>query len=54
MYKELGKAVKLPVLETMPEDKQPRPVWLPTAFRLMPPEGGSARFARVARIKLSR
>jgi hypothetical protein len=54
VYKVLGKAVKLPVIETMTEDKQARPVWLPTAFRLLPPEGGSGRFARVARIKLSR
>jgi len=54
VYKELGKAVKLPVLEAMTEDKQPRPVWLPTVLRLLPPEGGSGRFARVARIKLSR
>jgi hypothetical protein len=54
VYKALGKAVKLPVIETLAEGKQPRPVWMPTAFRLLPPEGGSGRFARVARIKLSR
>jgi hypothetical protein len=54
VYKALGKAVKLPVVETLDETKQARPVWLPTAFRLLPPEGGSGRFARVARIKLSK
>jgi hypothetical protein len=53
-YKALGKAVKLPVIEAMADAKQARPVWMPTAFRLLPPEGGSGRFARVARIKLSR
>jgi hypothetical protein len=53
IYKALGKGVKLQVLEKLSEEKQTRPVWLPTAFRLMPPEGGSSRFARVARIKLS-
>lgn len=53
VYKALGKGVKLPLLEKLNDEKQPKPVWLPTAFRLMPPEGGSSRFARVARIKLS-
>ena len=54
MYKALGKALKLPVVEKLDETKQARPVWMPAAFRLLPPEGGSGRFARVARIKLSR
>ncbi len=52
-YKALGKGVKLPVVEGLDEQKQPRPVWMPASFRLLPPEGGSGRFARVARIKLS-
>jgi SpoVK/Ycf46/Vps4 family AAA+-type ATPase len=53
-YKALGKGVKLPLLEKLDEQKQPRPVWMPAAFKLLPPDGGSGRFARVARIKLSR
>jgi SpoVK/Ycf46/Vps4 family AAA+-type ATPase len=53
-YKERGKTMKLPVVENLGDDKQARPVWMPAAIRLLPPEGGSSRFARVARIKLSR
>lgn len=53
-YKQLGKTIKLPVVENLGDDKQPRPVWMPASIRLLPPEGGSSRFARVARIKLSR
>jgi hypothetical protein len=53
-YKEIGKGLKLPVVEELKEGKQPRPIWMPAAFRLLPPAGGSSRFARVARIKLSR
>jgi ATP-dependent 26S proteasome regulatory subunit len=53
-YKERGKTMKLPVVEKLGETKQARPVWMPAAIRLLPPEGGSSRFARVARIKLSR
>src|SRR5262245_45582123 len=53
-YKEIGKGLKLPVVEELKEGKQPRPIWMPAAFRLLPPVGGSSRFARVARIKLSR
>jgi SpoVK/Ycf46/Vps4 family AAA+-type ATPase len=54
LYKTLGKSLKLPVLEALGETKQSRPVWLPAAFRLTPPTGGTGRFARVTRIKLSR
>ena len=54
VYKSLGKALKLPVVEKLADEKQARPVWLPAAFRLLPPPGGSSRFARVARIKLSK
>jgi hypothetical protein len=53
-YKEIGKVLKLPVVEELGEGKQPRPIWMPASIRLMPPAGGSSRFARVARIKLSR
>src|SRR5262249_7285595 len=53
-YKERGKTMKLPVVEKLVDEKQVRPVWMPAAIRLLPPEGGSSRFARVARIKLSR
>ena len=53
-YKELGKVQKLPIVEKLEDAKHPRPVWMPAGFRLVPPQGGSSRFARVARIKLSR
>lgn len=45
---------KLPQLKELPEDKIPRPGFLPTCFRDLPPDGGSGRLSRVARIKLSR
>lgn len=44
----------LPVLEAMPDDKLDKPAWLPMTLRLVPPPGGSAKFARLARIKLGR
>ena len=53
-YKELGKGLKLPIITELGEGKQSRPVWMPAALRLIPLPGGNARFARVARIKLSR
>ncbi|MGE5195399.1 MAG: AAA family ATPase [Deltaproteobacteria bacterium] len=53
-YKAMAKGLKLPVVTELGEGKQPRPVWMPAAFRLLPLAGGSSRFARVARIKLSR
>lgn len=53
-YKDLGKGMKLPVGEKVGDEKQARPIWMPAGFRLLPPAGGSSRFARVARIKLSR
>ncbi|MBS0265457.1 MAG: hypothetical protein JSS02_26220, partial [Planctomycetes bacterium] len=53
-YKALGKGVKLPLLEKLDEEKQSRPVWLPTAFKLIPSKDASGRFARVARIKFSK
>jgi len=54
VYKALGKGLKLPVIEKLDDAKQSRPVWLPATIRLLPPTGGTGRFARVARIKLSR
>ena len=54
VYKSLGKGLKLPIVEKLDDAKQPRPVWLPATIRLLPPAGGTGRFARVARIKLSK
>lgn len=54
LYKSLGKGLKLPIVEQLSDDKQSRPVWLPATIRLLPPAGGTGRFARVARIKLSK
>lgn len=45
---------QLPVLEKIEEDKVSKPMWLPTTLRLLPPQGGSGRLARVARIKLGK
>lgn len=53
-YKSIGKALKFPTIGELPEGKSPRPVWMPTALRLLPPPEGSARFGRVTRIRLSR
>ena len=46
--------LKLPRLDELPEDRVSKPAWLPTCFRQLPQEGGTGRFARVARIKLAR
>jgi ATP-dependent 26S proteasome regulatory subunit len=53
-YKANGKQLKLTPLESLPEDRIAKPAWLPTCLRDLPPEGGSGRFGRVARMKLSR
>ena len=44
----------LPVISRLPEERIDRPVWMPTTFRLLPPQGGSGRFGKVARIKLGK
>jgi hypothetical protein len=53
-YQSDGHALKLPLLNELPEDRLSRPAWLPVCFRDLPPEGGTGRFARVARMRLSR
>jgi hypothetical protein len=45
---------KLPLLEKLEEAKVAKPSWLPTTLRLLPPQGGSGRLARVARIKMGK
>ncbi len=47
-----AKRLNLPMTPELPEERVVTPVWLPTKFRLLPPEQGSGRFARVARIKM--
>lgn len=44
----------LPVIDAVPEERAEKPVWLPTMFRLLPPSGGSGKFAHVARIRLGK
>ena len=53
-YKSNGKNVRLPLLDDLPEERLSKPAWLPVCLRDLPPEEGSGRFARVARMKLSR
>ena len=47
-------AMRLPRLTEMSEQRIARPAWFPVCLRNLPPAGGSGRFARVARMKLSR
>ncbi len=51
---EGAKHPQLPVLQKIEEDKVAKPSWLPTTLRLLPPQGGSGRLSRVARIKLGK
>ncbi|AMV21383.1 AAA family ATPase [Planctomyces sp. SH-PL14] len=44
----------LPVVEELVEEKQEKPVWLPTVLRLVPPRGGSAKFSTLARIRMGK
>lgn len=44
----------LPVLDSLPEERVNNPAWIPTMFRLLPPAGGSGKFAHVARIRLGK
>jgi hypothetical protein len=53
-YKTLGRTLKLPAIAQVPDEKSPRPSWLPSALRLLPPPEGSGRFGRVTRIRLAR
>ncbi len=53
-YKSAGKNMRLPLLKELSEERLSRPSWLPVCLRDLPPEEGSGRFARVARMKLSR
>lgn len=46
--------IKIPMLESMPDERAPRPMWLPAVLSDVAPESPDARFARVARMKLSK
>lgn len=54
VYKALGKALKLSILQELTEERVPKPVWLPVTLRVLPPEGGSGRMGRVTRVKLTK
>ncbi len=45
---------RLPLVKELTDDRLARPSFFPSCLREMPPTGGSGRFARVARMKLSR
>lgn len=51
---EGAKKPQLSVLEKLDDEKVAKPSWLPTTLRLQPPQGGSGKLARVARIKLGK
>lgn len=53
-YRKVEKGVRLPRLTELSEQRIGRPAWFPVSLRNLPPAGGSGRFARVARMKLSR
>lgn len=44
----------LPAIGKLPEQRIDQPVFFPTKFRLLPPDGGSGRLAHLARIKMGR
>ncbi|OAI54330.1 hypothetical protein AYO47_03070 [Planctomyces sp. SCGC AG-212-M04] len=48
------RTLELPVLANLPAEKLDRPAWMPMTLRLVPPPGGSAKFGRLARIKLGK
>lgn len=47
-----GRKLGLAVLEDLPEEKLEKPAWLPMTLKLVPPQQGSARFSRLARIRM--
>jgi ATP-dependent 26S proteasome regulatory subunit len=49
-----SKKPSLPAITALPDEKLNRPVWMPMTLRLLPPTGGSAKFSRLARIKLGK
>ncbi len=49
-----GRKLALPVAAALTEEKLVKPAWLPMALRLVPPAEGSARFSRVARIRMGK
>jgi ATP-dependent 26S proteasome regulatory subunit len=49
-----GRKLALPVAAALTEEKLAKPAWLPMALRLVPPAEGSARFSRVARIRMGK
>lgn len=53
-YTVNGYAVKLPVLEELPETPVPKPHWFPMRVRDFPAQENSGRFARVARMMLAK
>ena len=53
-YADDRNGMKLPMLKELPDNRVTRPAWLPTYLSDMPAEGGSGRFSRVARMKLSK
>lgn len=53
-YKQAGKTLPFPLVQKLEEERLPRPGWLPATLQLIPHSGGSGRFGRVARIKISR
>ena len=54
-YESEADDIKLPKMDDMPDDRVSRPAWLPCVISDFEPDGGGdGRFARVARMKLSR
>jgi SpoVK/Ycf46/Vps4 family AAA+-type ATPase len=47
-----AKKPNLPVLTAITEDKVEKPSWMPTVMRLVPPREGSAKYSRLARIRM--
>lgn len=47
-------SVKLPVVSQLPDDRLPRPGWLPVCVGIRPPKDVDSRLNRVARVKLTK
>lgn len=53
-YNKAGKVIPFPLVSELPEERLPRPGWLPALLSVVPPKTGSGRLARIARIRIRR
>jgi len=49
-----GRKLTLPPLESLPDERLDKPAWLPATLKLIPSAEGSARYSRIARIRMGK